>query len=121
MVIFGGIAAVGAGLHVAAYYLEDTSHLGAEGTVLTVAVPVGVVILGIYGLYSTCARPRPVPPVPARSDVRRLLALALVLAANGVSMAVCLLVLGGAPLVTVVGYELLGHRHLAAALARAVG
>jgi hypothetical protein len=34
-------------------------------------------------------------------------------------MAVCLVVLMLAPLVTVVGYETVGHRHLTAALNRA--
>jgi hypothetical protein len=33
-----------------------------------------------------------------------------------VSIAVCLLVLALAPAVTVVGYELVGHRHMAEAL-----
>jgi hypothetical protein len=47
-----------------------------------------------------------------------VLALAVVLAASGVGMAVCLVVLTLAPAVTVVGYETLGHRHMADALER---
>ena len=39
--LFGAIVAVGAGLHVAAYYLEHHSVLGDPATVLTVAVPLG--------------------------------------------------------------------------------
>ena len=42
----------------------------------------------------------------------------MLLAALGVSMAVCLVVLLFAPVVTVVGYETVGHRHQADALAR---
>ena len=41
-----------------------------------------------------------------------MLVLAVVLAAVGVSIAICLIVVMFAPLVTVVGYETLGHRHL---------
>ena len=41
-----------------------------------------------------------------------------VMAAAGISMANCLLVVTLAPMVTVVGYELLGHRHAAEAIAR---
>jgi hypothetical protein len=41
-----------------------------------------------------------------------------VLAAAGASIATCLVVLALAPAVTVVGYETLGHRHLADALER---
>lgn len=42
-----------------------------------------------------------------------VLIITVVLAAAGVSMPVCLLVLALAPLVTVVGYETEGHRHVA--------
>ena len=44
--------------------------------------------------------------------------LAVALAAAGVSMAICLIVLTCAPAVTVVGYETVGHRHVADALER---
>jgi hypothetical protein len=47
-----------------------------------------------------------------------LLVLSVVLATAGVSMAVCLIVLALAPVVTVVGYESLGHRHIAEAVER---
>ena len=40
------------------------------------------------------------------------------MAALGVNVAVCLAVLVLAPVVTVVGYETLGYRHVADALAR---
>jgi hypothetical protein len=47
-----------------------------------------------------------------------LLVLSVALAAAGVGVALCLVVLALAPVVTVVGYEVLGHRHLADALSR---
>jgi hypothetical protein len=40
------------------------------------------------------------------------------LAAAGVGVPVCLIVLALAPVVTIVGYETLGHRHMADALQR---
>ena len=43
--LFGAIVAVGAGLHVAAYYLEHHSELGVLGTVLAVAVPTAAYLL----------------------------------------------------------------------------
>ncbi len=55
IVIFSSIAATGAGLHVAQYYLEGQSHLDIAGTVLTVVVPVAVFIAMIYLMYA-CAR-----------------------------------------------------------------
>ena len=45
------------------------------------------------------------------------MALAVIAALAGVDMAVCLVILMLAPVVTVVGYEVLGHRHQAEALA----
>jgi hypothetical protein len=39
--------------------------------------------------------------------------LSVVLVAAGVSVAVCLVVLALAPAVSVIGYEVLGHRHMA--------
>jgi hypothetical protein len=47
-----------------------------------------------------------------------VLVLAIVLAAAGVDMALCLIVLTAAPAVTVVGYETRGHRHMADAVER---
>jgi low temperature requirement protein LtrA len=118
IVTFGAIVATGAGLHAAAYYIEHHSELSSVGTVLSVAVPVGLYTLSVYVLYARLAR---------TVDAFHLLLLALTaavlggavwLAASGISMANCLLVVTLAPMVTVVGYETLGHRHAADAIAR---
>ncbi|MBE2316114.1 low temperature requirement protein A [Solirubrobacter sp. CPCC 204708] len=50
--VIAAVVAGGGGLHVAAYYIEHHSELGAAATILTTAIPVGVAILGIYGLYA---------------------------------------------------------------------
>ena len=50
-----------------------------------------------------------------------VLAVAVWMADAGISMANCLLVVTLAPMVTVVGYEVLGHRHAAEAIARSIG
>ena len=47
-----------------------------------------------------------------------VLVLAVVLAGAGLSMAWCLIVLALAPVVTVVGYETVGHRHQESVLTR---
>ena len=47
-----------------------------------------------------------------------ILGTAVGLAAGGVDMAVCLVVMVLAPIVTVVGAELVGHRHVAEAIER---
>ena len=42
MILVAAIVATGAGLHVAAYFIEDKAHIGPLATLLTVAIPVGV-------------------------------------------------------------------------------
>lgn len=116
--LFGSIVATGAGLHVAAYYLEGHSKLGSVGTVFSVVIPVGLFVCLVFLIYSTMVR---------QTDLFHLLLLvltaavlvgAVLLALAGVSMALCLLVATAAPMVSVVGYELVGHRHMAEAMAR---
>jgi len=47
-----------------------------------------------------------------------VLIVTVVLAAVGVPMALCLLVASLAPAVSVAGFEIIGHRHVAEAVAR---
>jgi hypothetical protein len=44
--------------------------------------------------------------------------LSIVLATMGTPMALCLVVLTLAPLVTIIGYETIGHRHMGIAIQR---
>ncbi|MGB0877379.1 MAG: hypothetical protein ACPGXI_10010 [Mycobacterium sp.] len=100
----------------AAYYIEHRSELGSVATVLTVVIPVGVYILMVYLLYAVMTRTIPVFHVLLLAGSAALLGLAVVLAARGISMANCLLVVTLAPVVSVVGYEVRGHRYAAQAV-----
>lgn len=120
IVVFGAIVATGAGLHVAAYYVEHHTELGSVATVLTVVVPVGVYLLMIYVLGAVLTRTLALFHVAVMLVTAAVLAAAVVLAADGVSMANCLLVVTLAPVVSVVAHELRGHRHTAAAVSRAL-
>ena len=60
------------------------------------------------------------PSAAPRADGRSCWSAAVWLAGAGISMANCLLVVTLAPMVTVVGYETLGHRHAAEAIARSL-
>lgn len=115
MLVFASIVATGAGLHAAAYYIERHSELSSVATVLSVVIPVGVYILTVYALYSLMAGRVERFHVLLLVLSAAVLGTAVLLAANGVSMANCLLVVTLAPVVSVVGYELVGHRHVAAA------
>jgi low temperature requirement protein LtrA len=116
LVIFAALAAMGAGLHVAAFELEGEAKIGATGVVLSVAVPLAVYALMLYALYSLLVRTFDPFHVGLLTGTAALLVLSVALAAADVDISICLLVLMLAPAVTVVGYETIGHRHIAAAL-----
>lgn len=115
--VFGAIVATGAGLHTAAYYVEEQSTLGSTGTVLSVAVPVGVYVGLVYLLYLRMVRTWDVLHLVLVVLTVGTLAAAVVAAAAGVPMTACLLIVTLAPLVSVVGFEVIGHRHMSEALA----
>ena len=120
IVTLGAIVATGAGLHAAAYFIEHQSKLSSVLTVLSVAVPVGVYIASIYLLYMVLLRTVDAFSLLLVGLTVAVLAVAVWLADAGVSMANCLLVVTMAPMVTVVGYELVWHRYAAEALARSL-
>jgi low temperature requirement protein LtrA len=115
--LFGSVVAIGAGLHVAAYYLEDESALTATGTVLALAVPLAVYVGCLFLLYALITRTMDPFHFLLVGLSAAVMALSVWMAWSGVSMVWCLGVLALVPWVTVVGYETVGHRHNAAVLA----
>ena len=118
IVVFGALAAIGAGLHVAAYYLEHETTLGVTATVLSTAIPVSIYVAALYAIYAAFTRHLDPFHLLLLAGTTAVIVLSILLAALGAGVAVCLLVLMFAPVVTVVGYETLGHRHVAEAMAR---
>jgi low temperature requirement protein LtrA len=116
LLIFGALAAMGAGLHVAALALEDEAKIGATGIVLSVAIPFTVYAAVFYVLYSLLMRTFDPFHLGLVAGTMAIVVGSVVLAAAGVGIAACLVVLALAPAVTVVGYETVGHRHMADAL-----
>lgn len=121
VVVFGSIVGTGAGLHVAAYYVEGHSHLGAASTLLSVVTPVAIFLVGMFVIYATLA-----------GTVDRFYALLLLvamaplaasvaLASTGIDMALCLLLVTTAPMVVVAGYEGRGHQHVNAIVETRIG
>ena len=116
--VFGALAAMGAGLHVAALGLEGEAKIGEVATVLSVVIPFAIFVGVFYALYSILMRTHDPFHLGLIAVTAALLGLSVALATAGVDVAVCLLVLALAPAVTVVGYEMVGHRHVAEALER---
>jgi low temperature requirement protein LtrA len=111
MVIFGSIAATGAGLHTVQYFLEHHSELGKTGTLLTVVIPVAAYIGMIYLMYAVSMRATDPFHLLLLAGSAAVLIGAAVLSTTGVSLSVCLVLVALAPVVTIVGYETVGHRH----------
>ena len=111
MPLFAALVAVGSGLHVAAYQLDHHSALSETATVLTVAVPLGVYLVGLYVLYSQITRTTDAFHLILITGTVAVIAGAVLLSSAGLGLGWSLLVLALAPLVTVVGYETVGHRH----------
>jgi low temperature requirement protein LtrA len=118
MLIFASIAATGAGLHVAATYIGHEAHIGAAATVLTVAVPVAVFVLALFALYTFLVRAVDPFHFILLAGTVAVLVASVILATIGAPMALCLVVLMLAPIVAVIGYETIGHRHMLVAVQR---
>jgi low temperature requirement protein LtrA len=119
--VFTSIVGTGAGLQTAAHYIQGHSQLGSVATVLSVAIPVGIYIASVYLLYLLLVGERDTFHALMVALTAVVLAVAIALAAAGVSMAICLLVIMFAPMVTVVGFELFGHRHAVDVIRRRLG
>ena len=117
LLIVTAIVATGAGLHVAANFIEHKTRINALATVLTVVVPVCVFLALIYALYYYLVRRFDPFHAWLLMATAAVVAVAVIAALSGISMAVCLVVLMLAPVVTVVGYEVRGFRHQAESLA----
>jgi low temperature requirement protein LtrA len=112
MLIFASLAATGAGLHVAQYYLAGQSQLGTTATVLTVAAPVAVFIGLLYLMYAATMRAADPFHLMLLAATGAVLLACVMLAERGLSLAWCYVVVALAPAVTIVGYETVGYRHL---------
>lgn len=116
--LLAALAATGAGLHVAAYFIEGEAHIGATSAVVSVALPVGVFVICLYGLHTALVREGDPFHLALMATTALVLGAAVALSAAGVALSVCFVMVMLAPVVTVVGYELVGHRHVAAILHR---
>jgi low temperature requirement protein LtrA len=116
--IFGSLAATGAGLHVAAYVIEGVAHISTVEAILTVAGPVAIFSIALFTLYSLLLRQFDPFHVWIFIGSIVMLVLAVLAVMAGASMGVGIVITALSPLVVIVGFETIGHRHQAAALDR---
>jgi low temperature requirement protein LtrA len=117
MPIFAAIAATGAGLHVAAYYIDHEARISAAVAVASIAVPVAIFKVSLTAMFSIMITvDRTIIAVAA--GVPAALAGSVGLAGAGVSVPVCLLVIVLALGVSIVIDERLDRTKMSAALER---
>ncbi len=116
--LFASITATGVGLHVAALHIEHQTHISELAVVMTTAVPVALYVLCLYALYTLVSGEADPFHLWLIAGTAAVIIAAIVVAIANAPIAAGLLVLAFAPAVTVVGYELVGHRHRAEMLDR---
>ncbi|MFC7485590.1 low temperature requirement protein A [Knoellia sp. CPCC 206453] len=118
VLLYAAIAAVGAGLHVAAYFIEGKAKVSETGVMLMIAVPLGVFLVLVYALFHYLLPGRDAFHWFLLAATLVVLVVSVLLPEVGASLGVSLVVLMFVPWITVVGYETVGARkieeHLAA-------
>jgi low temperature requirement protein LtrA len=112
ILLFAALAAVGAGLHVAAYAVEGETEIGTVGVTLSVAIPVLVFGLTYFALYSALFRSVDSLHVILVIGMVLFLVAGVALAVVGAPLGWCLLAVTLSPFVVAVGYETAGYRHV---------
>ena len=112
--LVGALAGLVAAAAVGLSYLRSNPDVEYGSLV----VPFAVYVPALYGIYAAFTRHLDPFHLSLLAGTAGVIALAVVLAAAGAGVAVCLVVLMFAPVVTVLGYETLGHRHVEEALRR---
>lgn len=109
IILFGAVAAIGAGLDVSALFVEHHAHIGETAVVATIAIPVIIFVLTSSVIYGSLLRPDTTVLVLTAIQVL-IAASAVALSALGVPLLVCLVVVALTPVVTVLADELFLHR-----------
>ncbi|MET4159707.1 low temperature requirement protein A [Agromyces sp. PvR057] len=121
IIVFGSLAATGAGLHVAANVIAGEAHIGTVEALLTIVIPVAVFLTALFVLYALLIGGFDPFHIALFLASAAVLAGAVIAVASGASLPTGILITAFAPVVVVIGYETVGHRHQAAALDRALG
>ena len=111
MLIVTAIVATGAGLHLAAHYLENDAHVSATAAVLTVAIPVLAFLVLLHALYAYLVQRFTTLDCWLLVVSTGVALIAVLASSAGVNVAACLVLLMLAPAASVVAYELHGYRH----------
>ena len=116
--LYGAAAATCSPAPVAAYAVEGVAEIGTVGVVLAVAIPVFLFGVVYFVLWSVLFRAVDTFHLILAAGMIAFLVASVLLAAGGIPLGWCLLVVMAAPAVIAVGYETGGYRHVEADVAR---
>jgi len=117
MPVFAAIAATGAGLHIAAYFIDHEAHVPAAGAVASIAIPIILFKVSLTTLYSIMlGRDRDL--LVSTAVVVLALAGSIAMAAAGASVALCMMEMMAVLGLSIAFDERRGHKGRAAALRR---
>lgn len=119
VLLFASLIGVGAGLHVAANVISDHAEVGATFAAVVIAVSVLAFETFLFVLYGLMVMQFDPFHLWLYIGVVAFLAAGVWLVAAGASLGVGIVVMALSPTVVVVGFEAVGWRHVAQALARA--
>ena len=120
MFVYAAIAAVGAGLQVVALYLEGAAQIGATQVMLSVAIPVALYFIALGVLYGNLVGLHAHMTAITLGKLG-VVALSVVLAAAGVALSICVVVIALAPAVSVVSQEIFGRERAEELVQEAIG
>ncbi len=121
IVVFAAVAAIGAGLHVAAYVVEGVAEIDVTRAVMTVAVPVAVYCVALFVLDSFLLGELVRYQVLPYLGALLLLVIGVTLAQAGAGLGISLVAVTAAPAVVVIAFELGGHRRQTLLVDRVMG
>ncbi|GAA1776077.1 low temperature requirement protein A [Agromyces lapidis] len=121
MVVFGSLAATGAGLHVAANAIEGEAHIDDVAVLATIVVPVAIFLMALFTLYTFLMGRFDPFHIGLFAGSLVVLAGSITAVAAGASLPLGIVIAALAPVVVVVGYETVGHRHQLRALEEILG
>lgn len=121
LVVFGAVAAVGAGLHTAAAVIAGTAHVGATFALVAVAVPVALFLIMLVVLFDATTGTRDLLHTLMLGGAIVVAGIAVAASVLGAPLGVTIPIIACAPLVVVVIYEAGGHRTARMLLARMDG
>lgn len=117
ILLYACVAAIGAGLHLSATFVEGEGHVSLVGAALSVAIPTMLAIVLIFTLFHVFLPGFDALHVGLLVGSAAVAILGVGLAAAGAPLGVVVVVLMLVPWVSVIGYEVRGHRTLTSRVA----